>query len=67
MAGASAAGGLDKHPVAASALEGVDLELGVLVGGGDAGIAEQISHVWTVSQPSDTACCEPLSDTVLDA
>jgi hypothetical protein len=32
-------------PVAAGALEGVDLELGVLVGGGDAGIAEQVSHV----------------------
>jgi hypothetical protein len=25
-------------------LEGVDLELGVLVGGGDAGVAEQVSH-----------------------
>jgi hypothetical protein len=24
--------------------EGVDLELGVLVGGGDAGIAKQMSH-----------------------
>jgi hypothetical protein len=42
--GAGAAGGLGEHPVAASVLQGVDLELGVLVGGGDAGIAEQMSH-----------------------
>jgi hypothetical protein len=33
-----------KTPVAAGVLEGVDLELGLLVGGGDAGIAEQVSH-----------------------
>jgi hypothetical protein len=39
-----AAGGLDKHPVAAGRGEGVDLELWLLVGGGDAGIAEQVSH-----------------------
>jgi hypothetical protein len=42
--GAGAAGRLDKHPIAAGALQGVDLELGLLVGGGDAGIAEQVSH-----------------------
>jgi hypothetical protein len=42
--GAGTAGGLDKHAVAAGALEGVNLELGLLVGGGDAGIAEQMSH-----------------------
>jgi hypothetical protein len=42
--GAGAAGGLGEHPVAAGSLQGVDLELGVLVGGGDAGIAEQVSH-----------------------
>ena len=42
--GAGAAGGLGEHPVAAGVLEGVDLELGVLVGGGDAGVAEQVSH-----------------------
>jgi len=41
---AGAAGGLGEHPVAAGRREGVDLELGVLVGGGDAGIAEQMSH-----------------------
>jgi hypothetical protein len=42
--GAGAAGGLGEHPVAAGALEGVDLELWLLVGGGDAGVAEQMSH-----------------------
>jgi hypothetical protein len=42
--GAGAAGGLGEHPVAAGGSEGVDLELGVLVGGGDAGVAEQVSH-----------------------
>ena len=42
--GAGAAGGLGEYPVAAGALEGVDLELGLLVGGGDAGVAEQVSH-----------------------
>jgi hypothetical protein len=42
--GAGAAGGLGEHPVAAGRREGVDLELGVLVGGGDAGIAEQMTH-----------------------
>jgi hypothetical protein len=62
--GAGAAGGLGEHPVAAGALEGVDLELGLLVGGGDAGIAEQMSHGVTVSQPSDTGGCATLiSDT----
>jgi hypothetical protein len=30
-------------------LQGVDLELGLLVGGGDPGIAEQMSHALTVS------------------
>jgi hypothetical protein len=39
-----AAGGLGEHPVAAGVLEGVDLEVGLLVGGGDAGVAEQVSH-----------------------
>jgi hypothetical protein len=43
--GAGAAGGLGEHPIAAGGLKGVDLELGVLVGGGDAGIAKQMSHV----------------------
>jgi hypothetical protein len=43
--GAGAAGGLGEDPVAAGALEGVDLELWLLVGGGDAGVAEQMSHV----------------------
>jgi hypothetical protein len=62
--GTGAAGRLGEHPVAAGALQGVDLELGVLVGGGDAGIAEQVSHAPTVSQPSDTSDCATLiSDT----
>jgi hypothetical protein len=38
--GAGAAGGLDKDAVAAGALQGVDLEVGLLVAGGDPGIAE---------------------------
>jgi hypothetical protein len=42
--GAGAAGGLGEHSVAAGKLQGVDLELGMLVGGGDAGIAEQVTH-----------------------
>ena len=42
--GAGAAGGLGEDPIAAGSGEGVDLELGVLVGGGDAGVAEQVSH-----------------------
>jgi hypothetical protein len=42
--GAGAAGGLGEHPVAAGAFQGVDLEVGLLVGGGDAGIAKQMSH-----------------------
>ena len=42
--GAGAAGGLGEHPVAAGRGERVDLELWLLVGGGDAGIAEQMSH-----------------------
>jgi hypothetical protein len=42
--GAGAAGLLGEHPIAASPLEGVDLKVGLLVGGGDAGIAEQMTH-----------------------
>jgi hypothetical protein len=62
--GAGAAGGLGEHPVAAGALEGVDLELWLLVGGGDAGVAEQVSHGLTVAQPSDSGGCATLiSDT----
>ena len=51
--GAGAAGGLGEHPVAASTLEGVDLKLGVLVSGGDAGIAKQVSHAGSVAEPCD--------------
>jgi hypothetical protein len=41
---AGATGRLDKHSIAAGTLQGVDLELRVLVGGGDAGIAKQMTH-----------------------
>jgi hypothetical protein len=47
--GAGAAGGLGEHPKAPSRGEGVDLEVRLLIGGGDAGIAEQVSHGVTVS------------------
>jgi hypothetical protein len=42
--GAGAACGLGEYPVAAGALEGVDLEFRLLVSRGDASIAEQMSH-----------------------
>jgi hypothetical protein len=59
-----AAGGLSEYPVAAGGGEGVDLEVWLLVGGGDADIAEQVSHGVTVSQPSDSGGCATLiSDT----
>jgi hypothetical protein len=48
--GPGAAGGFGEHPVAAGALEGVDLEVRLLVGGGDAGITEQVSHATTVAE-----------------
>ena len=41
---AGAAGGLGVHPVAARSGQRVDLKVGLLVGGGDAGVAEQVSH-----------------------
>jgi hypothetical protein len=41
---AGAASGLGEHSVAAGVVEGVDLKLRLLVGGRDAGIAEQLSH-----------------------
>jgi hypothetical protein len=46
-----------ERPVAAGGGEGVDLEVGLLVGGGDAGMAEQVTHGVTVSQPSDSNGC----------
>jgi hypothetical protein len=42
--GAGAAGSLGEHPGAAGRSEGVDLEVWLLVGGGDAGVAEQVAH-----------------------
>jgi hypothetical protein len=49
--GAGAAGGLGEHPVAAGALQGVDLKLRMLVGGGDAGIAEQMPMAGASQNP----------------
>src|SRR5512133_431869 len=61
---AGAAGGFGKHPVAAGLLQGVDLELGVLVGGRDPGVTKQMSHGGTVAQPCDSGGCATLiSDT----
>ena len=42
--GAGAAGSLGEHPGAAGRSEGVDLEVWLLVGGGDARVAEQVTH-----------------------
>ena len=42
--GHGAASGLDEHPVAAGTLERVDLQVRLLVGAGDAGIAQQVAH-----------------------
>jgi hypothetical protein len=44
VAAGAAAGGLGEHPVAAGRHEGVDLKLELLVGSGDAGVTEQMSH-----------------------
>jgi hypothetical protein len=57
---AGPAGGLGEHPIAASTIERVDLEPGLLVGGGDAGIAKQMAHAkvghgfWTPMRRSGT-------------
>jgi hypothetical protein len=40
VVGAGAAGGLGEDPVAAGRGEGVDLQVWLLVGGGDAGVAQ---------------------------
>jgi hypothetical protein len=58
--GAGAAGGLGEDPVAAGALEGVDLEVWLLVGGGDAGVAEQVTMPMTVAEPCDRSGCATL-------
>ena len=41
---AGAASRLGEYPIAAGGLQRVDLELGLLVGGGDAGVAKQMTH-----------------------
>jgi hypothetical protein len=53
--GAGAAGGLGEHPVATGALQRVDVELRLLVGGGDAGIASRCPMPVTVAEPCDNA------------
>jgi len=40
-----------QHPVAAGALEDVDLRVRLLVGGGDAGVAEQVAMRMTIAEP----------------
>jgi hypothetical protein len=57
---ADAAGRFGEDPGAAGALEGVDLEVWLLVGGGDAGIAEQMTHRGTVAEPCDSGGCATL-------
>jgi hypothetical protein len=52
---AGATGSLGEYPVAAGRREGVDLELGLLVSSGDAGIAKQVSHAGTVAEPCDSS------------
>jgi ABC-type sugar transport system substrate-binding protein len=42
--GPGVAGGLGEDSVAAGALQGVDLKRRLLVGGRDAGVAEQVPH-----------------------
>jgi hypothetical protein len=52
--GAGAASGFGEHAIAAGALEGIDLEAGLFVAGGGAGIAEQMSRAAAVAEPSDS-------------
>jgi hypothetical protein len=54
--GTGAAGGLGEHPIAAGPLQGVDLEVWLLVGGGDAGIAD------SVRVRNGPPLCRPRSD-----
>jgi hypothetical protein len=42
--GRGGTGGLSEHLVAAGALQRVDLQVRLLVAGGDAGVAEQLAH-----------------------
>jgi hypothetical protein len=42
------AGGIDKHPVAAGRLQRIDLQVGVLLAGRDAGVAE-VGHAPSVA------------------
>jgi hypothetical protein len=47
---AGAAGRLGEHRIAAGALQGVDLELGLLVGGGRRWRSQQVSHAGSVAE-----------------
>jgi hypothetical protein len=38
--------GLGEHPAAASAPEHADLQVRLLVGGGDPGIIKELAHAW---------------------
>jgi hypothetical protein len=57
---AGAAGGLGEHPLAAGALERVDLQARQLVGGGDAGMAEQVARAGDGRTTCDTPGCVTL-------
>ena len=58
--GSGVAGGLGEHPVAAGALERADLQVRLLVGGGDAGVAEEWPMPVTVAKPCDKVGCAAL-------
>jgi hypothetical protein len=47
--GQGAAGGVEEDPVAAGRLQRVDLQVGVLVAGRDAGLAEEVGHAPSVA------------------
>jgi hypothetical protein len=48
----NATGLVDEHPIAPGRLQRVEPQLMFLVGGGDAGVAEQVAHAWTVQNSS---------------
>jgi hypothetical protein len=52
---AGAAGGLGEPPVAAGTLKGIHLEVWLLVGGRDWGVAQQVAHPSTVADPVTAA------------
>ena len=58
--GEGAAGGLGEHPVAAGLRKRVDLEVWLLVGGGDPCVAKEVADAPRVAQPCDSAACATL-------